>query len=229
MSFGLQIKVELISGDPAAARRFLAAVQPAAINPIIGRSAVNLFRDHFFKLNAERPNKLGGKRTQFYGDAARGTSATVLPDGALVSVNQVGIRQRWKGGTIRPGPGKQWITIPARTESYGKSAPEFNDLRFVLFRKNNNPLAALVRNESTKLKRKRDRKTGEVSLVSAGEQGGEILYWLKKSVTQRPDPSVVPLPDVIYGRLFADIGGYLDRAIAGRPGTGGQPPLTIDV
>lgn len=217
MSFGVALTLRIVrtAGDPDGAKRLAAALQPPVINRVVADSGVSLFRDHFFKLNAERPNKLRGKRTNFYADAARGTSGTVLPDGALVSVNQVGIRQRWKGGTIRPGPGKQWITIPARTEAYGRRAGAFNDLRFVLFRKNGNALAALVRNDSTKLKRKRDRKTGVVSLVSGGEQGGEILYWLKKSVTQRPDPSVVPLPDVIYGRLFADTTAFLDRRIAG--------------
>lgn len=214
MSFGiaLTLRIERTAGDPDQAKRLLAALRPEVINKVVARSGVNLFREHFFKLNAERPNKLGGRRTQFYGDAARGTSATVLPDGALVSVNQVGIRQRWKGGTIRAKPGK-WLTIPARAEAHGKRAREFNDLRFVLFEHG----AALIRNDATTLKRKRDRKTGKVSLVAGEERGGEVMYWLKRSVTQRADPSVIPMPDVIYGRLFADVGGYLDRAVAARP------------
>lgn len=215
MSFGvsLALRVERTAGDADAAARLARALRPERLNPVVGRSGVNLFREHFFRLNAERPNKLGGKRTNFYGDAARGTSSTVLPDGALVSVNQVGIRQRWLGGTIRAKPGK-WLTIPARAEAHGKRAREFDDLRFVLLTGDERGGAALVRNESTALKRKRDRKTGAVSFVAGEERGGEVMYWLRRSVTQRPDPSVVPLPDVIYGRLFADVGGYLDRAVA---------------
>lgn len=219
MSFGvaLTLRIERTAGDAAAAARLEAALQPAVINQVVADSAVELFRAHFFQLNAERPNRLGGKRTGFYRDAARGTSGKAAADGALVSVNQVGIRQRWLGGTITAGAngsGKKWITIAARTEAYGKRAGSFNDLRFVLFRKNNNPLAALVRNESTTLKRKRNRKTGAVSFVAGEERGGEVMYWLKRSVTQRPDPSVVPPPDVIYGRLFADTGSFLDRRLA---------------
>lgn len=212
---GITLHIERTSGDPDAAKRLAAAMRPAVLNQAVADSGRELFRDHFLKLNAERPNKLRGKRTGFWADAARGTSSTTLPDGALISTNQVGVRQQLLGGAIKPGPGKEWLTLPARAEAHGKRAREFNDLRFVLFRKNANPLAALVRNEATTLKRKRDRKTGAVSFVRGEERGGEIMYWLRKSVTQRPDPSVVPMPDVIYGRLFADVGGYLDRAAAG--------------
>jgi hypothetical protein len=213
VSFGisLTLRIERVAGDPAGAARLAAAMQPAVFNPVVGRSAVNLFREHYFALNTERPNKLGGKRTGFYADAARGTSATTLPDGVLLSVNQVGIRQRWLGGTIKAKPGG-WLTIPARAEAHGKRAREFNDLRFQFFRSGT---AALVRTDAIELKAKRNRKTGKVTYVAGKTVGGEVMYWLKRSVTQRPDPSVVPLPDVVYGRLNADGGAFLDRRIAG--------------
>lgn len=214
MSLGvnLRTRVERTAGDPEAAKRLARAMQPAAINPVVGRSGVNTLREHFFGLNASRPNKLGGKRTQFYADAARGTSSTVLPDGALISVNQVGIRQRLRGGEIRAGAngsGKKWLAIPARAEAHGKRAGEFNDLRFVLFRSGT---AALVRADSTKLVRKKGK------LVAGASQGGEVMYWLKRSATQRPDPTVLPYPEQVAARLDRDVGAYLDRRIAGTTG-----------
>lgn len=211
MSLGvsLSLRIERTAGDPDQARRLEVALRPENLHPVIGRSAVNLFREHFFRLNAERPNRLGGPRTNFYADAARGTSSTSLPDGVLVSVNQVGIRQRWLGGVIRPKKAK-WITIPMRAEAHGKRAREFNDLRFILI---DPDTAALVRNEATELRRKRDRKTGKVTYVAGESRGGEVMFWLKRSVTQKPDPSVIPLPDVIYGRLFADTGAWIDTRL----------------
>ena len=216
MSIGLILRprIERVAGDPAAARRLAAAIRPATINPVVGRSGVNTLREHFFGLNASRPNRLGGKRTQFYADAARGTSSVTQPDGALISVNQVGIRLRLLGGTVRAGAngsGKKWLTIPARAEAHGKRAGEFNDLRFVFFEHG----AALVRNEQTTLKRKRDRKTGKVSYVAGEERGGEVMFWLKRSVTQKPDPGVLPRPELVAARLDRDVGAFVDRRIAG--------------
>lgn len=221
MSLGilLRTRIERVAGDPGAAKRLAAALRPATINPIVGRSGVNTIREHLFGLNGSRPNKLGGKRTNFFADAARGTSSTTLPDGALVSINQVGIRLQFKGGTVRAGAngsGKKWLTIPARAEAHGKRAREFNDLRFVIFENG----AALIRNDSTTLKRKRDRKTGKVSYVAGEERGGEVMFWLKRSVTKRPDPTVLPYPELLTARLDRDVASFLDRRIAGAPASG---------
>jgi hypothetical protein len=217
---GIILDIRRTAGDPDAAKRLAAAMRPEVLHRAVAASSLELFRGHLIQLNTERPNQLGGKRTSFYADAARNTHAAVLPDGVLLSILKEGIRQRWLGGTIKAKPGS-WLTIPARAEAYGRRARSFNDLRFVLLTGDESGGAALVRNETTTLKRKKDRKTGKVSYVAGEERGGEVMYWLRKSVTQRPDPTVIPLPDVIYGRLFADVGAFLDRRIAGPAKPGG--------
>jgi hypothetical protein len=97
------VRIDLAAGDPAAARRVGSALAPARIHPVIGKAAANVFTRHLRGLNRTRPNQLGStNRTNYYAAAARGTSFVAESDGATVSIAQIGIRQRFFGGTIRP-------------------------------------------------------------------------------------------------------------------------------
>lgn len=154
------------------------------INPVVGRAGVNFLRIHFRRLNAERPNKLGGERTNFYAQAARGTNYTLLPDGVILGINQVGIRQRFYGGKIEAGNPPKNLTIPADAEAYGKRAGEFYNLRFCM-----NP------------------KTGKKWL--ADKTTGKILFWLKPSVDQKADPTVLPTDQELSDHIVRELGGYL--------------------
>src|SRR5207244_3980510 len=93
----------------------------------VGQSVVQLFKAHFTALNTARANRLGGARTNFYANAARGTSWQPVPGGLLVSVQSQGIAQRYFGGTISAKPGGA-LTIPATADAYGHRAREFNNL-----------------------------------------------------------------------------------------------------
>jgi hypothetical protein len=194
------------------------AISPARVRPIVGRAVTTVVRRHFFGLDRSRPNVMGGTRTHFYADAARGTSWTVETDGVLISVAQVGIRQRIVGGTIRPKNGKKFLTIPARAEAYGKRASEFNDL--VLVRRGDHRFGepfALARAFRTTLK-----ITGAATALALGErqvsrgeqEGGEIMFWLKKSVTQQGDPSVAPSIFEMFAGIRIAMNDYLDRQAA---------------
>ena len=181
MAFSVTIRNDM-------AKKFaqLEQISPAGVNPVIGRAGVNLLRDHFRNLESSRPNRLGGPRTHFYNQAARSTHFVTLPDSVALSVNQVGIRQRFQGGEIRPRNSK-YLTIPAIAEAYGKRAREFNNLRFVMLK--NGP--ALVEAEATQI------SIGKKGVKNKGSVGGRVLYWLRRKVTQKADPSVLPSPEAI--------------------------------
>jgi hypothetical protein len=192
------------------------AVQPKSLNPPIGRAVVNVFKQHLFGLDRSRPNALGGARTNFYADAARGTHFDSLPDGVLISVNQVGFRQRVLGGTITPKKAK-YLTIPARAEAHGKRASEFNDL--IVLRRGDHRFGepyALARAVQTTL-----RVTGSATASALGvrrfsrgeETGAEVLFWLKKSVTQRRDPTAVPQTTDVYAAAFGAADRHIDNAV----------------
>lgn len=158
-----------------------ARMSPRVVNKIIGRAGQTFVRKHFYDLDAKRPNRMGGDRTHFYGGAARSTTFAATADGAVISVNQTGVRQRILGGPILPTKSK-YLTIPARAEAYGKRAREFNNLKVVRF----GNVLALVEADATKL-----RKTKK-GFRAAGETGGGVMYWLVPKVAQKADPSVMP-------------------------------------
>lgn len=169
--------------------RLSAGVQRPDVRRVMGRAIATKLRQHFTKLDGERSNKLGGKRTHFYGNARRAVQQPELfgGDGVKVAINHVGIAQRYFGGEIKPGPGKEWLTIPARAETHGRRAGEFDDLHFERYRSD---LAALVQNAQTRLGGRVDGSVTERG--ATGETGGGIFYWLVKEVYQKEDPTVLP-------------------------------------
>ena len=176
-----------VSGHPEALlQRMEQALKPEQIGPLLGRAGVNLLREHFVQLDSSRPNALGGERTHFYSSAAEGTSFTVDAEGALLAVNKIGIRQRYYGGTVEAKD--KLLTIPARAETYGHRASEFNDLRCITF------------------------KSGAKALVELPAAKGDklvVMFWLRESVTQRADPTVLPSDEAMYTALNDTASEYL--------------------
>src|SRR5260370_31538129 len=119
--------IEVRDGALPAVEGELGELQRAGVKPAIGRAVLGLVQQHFLRLNASRANPLGGPRSNFYAQAARSTRYDVLTDGVLVSVSQVGIRQRREGGEIVPRNVK-YLTIPAIAEAFGRRAAEFDNL-----------------------------------------------------------------------------------------------------
>lgn len=175
--------------------------EPALQHQVGGEVTYLLFA-HLVDLDNERPNALGGRRTHFYARAGKATSYAVHDNGVTISVNQTGIAQRYFGGTIEAAPG-HLLTIPARAEAHGRRAREFNNLEMLFGR--NGPYA-LAEREAINISYKRGKKSGDRdSKIKIGEKvGSGIFYWLVKSVTQEPDPTVLPdEPSILTAALTA--------------------------
>lgn len=178
------------------------------------RAVAQLVRTHLFGLNAER-HRFG---RNYYAQAARSVTTAFMPQGAVVSITQIGIRQRLKGGDINAKPGHK-LTIPEADEAQGKRAREFKDLHIEL---RMNPEVghlqlALVRNLSTPVSiRRRKQKDGSYQLTIARgvERGGEIMYWLTSSVHQKPDPTVLPHDEQMAATAVGAIKTRLLRPLA---------------
>jgi hypothetical protein len=166
---------------------------PAGLHSDIARACAAVLETHLKRLDNERANPMGGKRSHFYSVAAGTVRGEVTTDGAEIVVNKVGLRQRWLGGTIYAKNGR-FLTIPARAESYGIPARQFpRPLRFVKFKSGACALVIDDRAEAgesmddagnvTVKRRKRNKRM---------KTGGLVEYWLKESVYQSPDPSVLP-------------------------------------
>lgn len=172
-------------------RRVMAGLSERAIGQVVGTAGVEFLRAHFFTLDRERPNALGGTRTHFYGRVARScTYEVTLVGTVMLSAGEgtLGLLQRIHGGEIRP-VNANWLTIPARKEAYGKRAREFHNLRLAFFGRGR---LALVEAESVDITFGRKRKDGTRKVTPGQERGGAVMFWLRKSVRQAPDPSVAP-------------------------------------
>jgi hypothetical protein len=162
------------------------------INPTVGRAAVTMLKDHLRGLDATRANKLGGRRTHFYNSAAKGTFYELQPDGVKLGINQVGIRQRYYGGTITAGKGishttgrpTQFLTIPAIAEAYGQRASKFAG--------------------SLRISLNKERSKG--ALVNKAT--GTVYYWLVKSVTQKADPTILPTDAALSAHILTELDKY---------------------
>jgi hypothetical protein len=183
MPYGLSIKIT-DTATPAL-RDLKANLRNASVRAVMGRAGSNTVKDHLFGLAATRRNKLGGKSTRFYARAARSTNFRLLGGGIRISVNQVGIAQRYYGGTIRPVTTK-YLTIPARAMAHGKRAGEFPNLKVGFGR---------------------GRRVGFL-YTQKGKQK-TILFWLVKKVVQKADESVLPPMDAISTAMVGAAGKYL--------------------
>lgn len=83
-------------------------VAPGAAYEAIGAAVVARFQTHFLELPS---NKRGFPSTGLYAKFARSTNYRLTNRGVMISVNHVAARQRYYGGLIKPGPGKQFLTI----------------------------------------------------------------------------------------------------------------------
>lgn len=197
-------------------RRAAAIGQKQEVAMVGGRAAANLTKDHLFALDS-RANKLGGPRTHFYSAAAKSVSAPHATGGTVsFEITKLGLAQRWLGGTIKAGAGPssagggltKYLAIPARTEAVGVPPSAFPDLQFIPRR---NGGAMLVQALQTKVSisgRKRFKTT------RGAEIGGLVMYWLVTSVTQKPDPTVMPTEEELLEAAASAMSTYLAGRLA---------------
>ena len=184
MSYGVSITVT--GAGLSAPARLALALHPERLAPVAGEAGLRCVRNNLRVLSS-RTNALGAPSTHFYGRALNATTLDVKGDTATVVIaGPLGIRQRFYGGTIKPTK-KKYLTVPIAAEAHGKSAGSFGEGELVVvFGRGRKPIG---------LARKADGK----------RQRGAMLYLLKLSVTQRPDPSILP--------ATADVVTEVNRAI----------------
>lgn len=177
-----------------------------------GRGAANLVRNHLLDFDSSHPNKLGGTRTHFYASAADSISEPQLSGGTVsFSISKVGLAQRFYGGPIHAGVGissmtgspTKYLAIPACSGAYGLLPDTFSDLRFI---PRGNGRAMLVQPLQTapSIRGRKGKATRRGS-----KAGGIVMYWLTRSVDQKPDPSVLPTAEALQEAAVVEAGRYL--------------------
>ena len=120
----------------------------------------------------------GAPPTRHYEDGAAAISTSADASAGTVTIPIPGISRAWGDVTIRPGPGKTKLTIPARSgapEVYGKTV-------------------GILKALGWKFSSGR-RGTPQEKLLFGrrdGEKESRVMFILKESVTQRRDPSLMP-------------------------------------
>lgn len=214
---------DTISAELAALERDLSG--DAGVRAVLGRQLVDDLAAHFTDLNRERhraEDQRGDRVGGFYEGAAlavhdpRQTTTTLADEGVTVSMSYLGLAQRYYGGTLLPTGGRHNLALPARSEALGKSPSDFPQgyLRFVPFASG---AKALVLAGDTDRVFAKGRRQGETTAAGSrpGQEAthgaGGVLFWLVASVTQTPDPSVLPEDDVLETNAVAAAAAYLSR------------------
>jgi hypothetical protein len=153
----------------------------------LGRSLAVDLKAHFRKKDMTEPNKLGARRTHYWREVA--DSVSVKSPGSTsiaVGIGHPTISQKVYGGTITPKRAKA-LTIPVHPDGHGRMASEVDGL-FV---------AGKV-----------DQNKGVLARKAGG--GIEVIFLLRKSVTQDPDPTALPNTRTEYRKLVGVARKYLD-------------------
>lgn len=168
------------------------AKKPKAVLVNMGNEARNLLKRHFRDKNRQEPNKLGGKRTNYWNGVSDSVQNPVLQEKG--NVNQVRISiteqtfaQKLHGGVIR-AKNVDNLTIPQTAEAYGRTAETFEaETGLKLF--------LIVSKTGGRSGR------GFAALAAKFASGGIVIeYILKAQVNQKPTPGA--LPDMSDGSAF---------------------------
>jgi hypothetical protein len=190
----LSLKTSVVDHATPAIEAKLAKCSPSRLRAIIAPALVRHTQTHLLR---NGKNKRGWPSTGFWADAARGTSWQSVDSGknvsVVISINKIGVRQRFYGGLIRP-VNKKALAIPISPVSYGHLPSDFPGLFLLPTKKG----AYLVQNDSAAAGKEtktsyRDRR-GAMGGNAKRRQRAQLnfLFKLVGSVNQPADPSVIP-------------------------------------
>lgn len=164
----LTIKLEKDEVTPHLRRLLKQAGSNGPLAKVLGRAGANELKKHFRARNAANPNKLGGKRTNFWTAVGASVQSPVTYPGRIViSINDPRIAQKVFGGTITAKKAKN-LAIPIDPRAHGNSPRVFSNLEFAI-------------------------SASGAKLLGLRVNGGiDWLYVLKKSVSHSRDPQALP-------------------------------------
>jgi hypothetical protein len=193
----MSVAISITFNDEAlpALEKKMAALTPARLAGKLGPACARITEEHLAALG---PNAKGWPTTRFYEKFARnvrwfpdddGVTVAILP--AIVNGRQVGLAQRYFGGTITPKTAKA-LAIPISPVSYGKVPSDFQKLFLLKTGKGAylvqagesiNPAGRVVKGAFPGARRSEARRRGAAL---------NFLFKLVASVTQSGDPTVLP-------------------------------------
>ena len=215
----LDIQSDEISDLIGAVDSLEGGIKSSELKRIAGMAMKEAVQQHLYAIASDAEHhrtadSLGAVRTGLYTKAADHTHDPEVEgeDVAVAIEDENGaLAQRYFGGDIA-APEGHLLTIPARTEAYGKRAREFSNLRLIMFPSG---AGALVEREATVLrggKRGARALAGSLAGSRKGDKiGGLLFYWLVQSVHQDPDPSILPTDQELLEPALRNVSSYISR------------------
>ena len=194
----IHVDVKIVSDTATASLTVLnATLRPGparrAFMGVLGRTAEKELRAHFRDAQANKPNKQGWKRQNFWSRIRTATaydSARTTDDSAVVTISDPAIRIHVYGGIINRRD--KSLAIPLQPEAYGvrPSSGIIPGLFFIP-----------------------SKRSGNVTGWLAAKRGEETVFYyrLQKSVTIRRDPTALPPAERTGAALLAQADAFLIR------------------
>lgn len=182
------MKVTISTRDDSAASRarLLSALRdPVSLHRAAAEGALPLFQRQLLTNARTNRNRFGAGST-FWQRMNAGTRAGADSAHGFVAMPRE-MRLRVRGGVVKPRNGSRYLTIPLRSESYGRSIRQFPKVFFV-------------------------RRGGRLfACAKLGDKAITILYLLTKSVTIRGDAGLLPNEDAVQAAAVRGVKGFVRR------------------
>jgi len=197
----------------------------AGLNKVLANRWADELKDHFRSKNAT-PNKLGGRRTNFWNGVADDTGVTgVTEEGAVLTVASQAFRLHLNGGTVKPKQAKA-LTVPivpeahgifARTyeQKYGRKLFTISPHVPLLFERSNAGTQSLTGKTDGRV-RVRGNRPGEMvskPVKIAARTQIRPVYYLADSVTIDRDEDAMPSRETIEAALIEEATDFLERSM----------------
>jgi hypothetical protein len=175
----------------------------------IGRAAREPVQRNFQALAGSEHNAFGARSSGFWQRMLAGTDAVATDEAAVVRMPRE-VAQRYFGGTIVPTGGRKFLAIPARTEAYNKSPRQFDDLVFVVLPNGGPCLIQKADTHRALTKGKNKGKLVKADTATATHGEGGVMFWLRRSVTQRGNEAVLPPEEVFLESAMTGLQRYME-------------------
>lgn len=171
--------------------RVIKACNPRTLSEAVGAKCYALTKEWMYRLPH---NKQGWAPIGFYTTTADAVTWSSNQNSAVINVDNpnapgaIAFRyNRGEAGNVTINAKEKLLTIPAREEAYGHKATEFTNLKFVMF--HSGAKALVVGPGGSDLY---NFATGKEKKGVGPRSAALVMYWLKSSVVQQADPSIIP-------------------------------------
>ncbi len=198
----ITIKVKTTGEEQLA--KLQAALGDGTVGNALKTAALAEVQDNFALLG-QKPNKLGGTSTGYWKAAWDSTTSKINGPSVVVTISHLGVALHYYGGTVKPsgkvsevtGKPIKFLTIPKVAAAHGKTVGTLRAMGITLYPGR----GGLLRQAGAKREPKTD----------------EMWFALTKSVTFKPDPTVLPTEAKLRAAGITAIDNLLSFTASGNP------------